>query len=42
MLAEIMTIFPNKSYREVQQKFSENGSMDATISALLGIIYNTV
>ena len=31
-----MNIFPDKSYREVQKKFAKEGTVDATVAALLG------
>ena len=36
-LASVLDMFPNKSYREVQKKFAETGSVEGTIAAILGI-----
>ena len=35
-LASILDMFPDKSYREVQRKFAETGSVEDTVSAFLG------
>ena len=37
-LASILDMFPDKSYREVQKKFAETGSVEDTVSAFLGFL----
>ena len=35
LLPEVINIFPDKSYREVQKKFAKEGTVDATVAAYL-------